>query len=203
MLGIVRTSWLGTSGGPGLTQLVVNRNETDQVVLTTTECQAAVDAVRGFWDAIKALIPNEVTWTVSPVVDQYDWANGALLSSVSAPVPPTSVVATSTSAYSMASGAKVNLNTANIIDGRRVRGGIFLVPLGSNGYENNGTVLSTARTTINTAANTMRTALTTGGLELMVWSRPTSPGPSTDGELSQVTAVETSEKTAILRGRRD
>jgi hypothetical protein len=203
MLGIVRTSWLGTSGGPGLTQLIVNRSTTDQVVLTTAECQTAVNAVRGFWDAIKTLMPDELVFTVSPVVDQYDWGTGALLASVSAPTPPTSVGGTSTAAYSMASGAKVNLNTTNILDGRRVRGGIYLVPCSSAVFSATGTVLSTARTTIDTAANAMRTALTAGGLNLYVWSRPTSPGPSTDGVLSTVSAVETSEKGAILRGRRD
>lgn len=202
-LGIIRTSWLGTSGGPGLTQLAINRSETDQVVLTTTECQAAVDAVRAFWNAIATHMPDEVTFTVSPVVDQYDYASGELVNSVSAPTPPTSVTGSSTAIYQMAAGAKVNLNTAKISNGRRVRGGIYLVPASSNVYSNTGNILNSARTTINTAVNTMRTSLNTGGLSLMVWSRPTSPGPSTDGELSIVTAVETSEKGAILRGRRD
>jgi hypothetical protein len=202
-LGIIRTSWLGTSGGPGLTQLAINRSETDQVVLTTTEAQDAVNAVRAFWDAIKANMPNELTFTVSPVVDQYDYATGDLVASVSAPTPPVSVLGTDTGSYSMASGAKLILNTTKILDGRRVRGGIYLVPMAGLQTTNTGTVASTARTTFNTAANTMRTSLNTAGLTLMVWSRPTSPGPSTDGALSAVTGVETSEKVAILRGRRD
>jgi hypothetical protein len=171
--------------------------------LTTTEAQAAVNAVRGFWDAIKGYIPSDIVLTVSAVVDQYDNQSGPLLASTSAPVPPATVAGTETGVYSMASGAKVNLNTTNIINGRRVRGSIFIVPIGANALTSSGTILNTARTAINNAADAMRLALVNGGLNLMVWSRPTSPGPSTDGELSIVTGCETSEKVAILRGRRD
>jgi hypothetical protein len=137
------------------------------------------------------------------VVDQYAYDSGELVNSVSAPTPPASVQGTSAALYSMASGAKVNLNTDKITNGRRVRGGIYLVPAASSVYGATGTITSGSRTTINTAVNTMRTAIGIGGLTLMVWSRPTSPGPSTDGELSAVVGVETSEKVAILRGRRD
>lgn len=202
-LGIVRTGWTGTSGGPGLTQLVVNHSETDQIALTAGEAQSAVNAVRAFWDAIKAYLPNEITLSVSPVVDQYDYGTGALIGTVTAASVPAVVVGTDTGNYSMAAGAKVNLNTTKILDGRRVRGGIYLVPLGATQFTNTGLVGAASRTAINTAGDTMRASLVTAGLALMVWSRPTSPGPSTDGELSTVVAVETSEKTAILRGRRD
>jgi hypothetical protein len=202
-LGIVRTSWIGTSGGAGLTQLVINHSETDQVAITASEAQGAVNAVRAYWDAIKALMPDELIFTVSPVVDQYDWGTGALIATVSAATAPATVGGTASGTYSMAAGAKMVLQTTKILDGRRVRGGIFLVPMAAAAMSATGNVSSATRSTVDTAGNTMRTALTTAGVPLMVWSRPTSPGPSTDGELSTVTSVETSEKSAILRGRRD
>lgn len=203
MVHIVRTSWLGTSGGPGLTQLAVNQTPTAVTALTPAEAQGAVDAVRGFWDAIKALMPDEIVLTVSPVVDMYDRTSGTLMGTTSAPTAPLSVTGTSGLSYQMAAGAKVNLNTANIIDGRRVRGSIFLVPASSAMYTATGVISSTSRTTVNNAGNAMRAALATAGLDLFVWSRPTSPGPSTDGAISAVSGIETSEKGAILRGRRD
>jgi hypothetical protein len=203
--GIIRTGWIGTSGGPGLTQLAVNTSETDQTPLTAAQAQSAVNAVRGFWDAIKALIPNEITLTVSPIVDQYRYYDGVLHHTVTSPTTPAVVVGTASSTYAMASGMKVNLNTEKISGGRRVRGAIYVVPCASSAFSDLGNVTTGTRSTVNTAADAMRLALVSAGMNLMVWSRPTIHGASgsSDGELSVVTACETNEKGAILRGRRD
>lgn len=202
VLGIVRTGWTGTSGGPGLTQLAVEA-AADPHTWNSAAAQSAVDAVRVFWDGVKALMPDDIVLTVSPVVDIYSIATGELVGSHSATTPPTSVTGTNAGAFAMASGMKMNLNTGVIRDGRRVRGSVFLVPASGAATGSNGLVLSASRTTVNTAGNAMRGALTTAGLNLVVWSRPTSPGPSTDGATAICNGVETSEKGAVLRGRRD
>lgn len=202
VVAIVRTSWLGTSGGPGLTQLAIE-GITDPHTWDAAAAQIAVDAVRTFWDAIKANMPNELTFTVSPVVDIYTILSGTLVGSYSAATPPTSVLGTDTGTYSMASGAKVNLNTGVIRNGRRVRGGIFLVPMAGLQTTNTGTVASTARTTFNNAVNTMRGTLVAANKQLVVWSRDNTGVEPGNGATSPVNGVETSEKVAILRGRRD
>ena len=48
-VGIVRTHWSGTSGGPGLTQLAVK--EGAGAFWTQTQAQNAVNAVRQFWES--------------------------------------------------------------------------------------------------------------------------------------------------------
>lgn len=200
-LGIVRTGWVGTTGGPGLTQLAF-RDLGDMNPITGAQAQAAANAVRAWWEAIKPYIPNEITLTVQPVVDCYDATTGALVASHALGSIPAAVVGTDTGVYGMASGVKVNLNTGVIRDRRRVRGAIYVVPAGQSVYSNTGIVASTAKTAINTASATMLGAFTTGDVELLVWSRPTTT-TSNDGDVAPVVNLECNEKTAILRGRRD
>lgn len=202
---VVRTAWAGTSGGPGVTQTFIAKGNLF-AELTASDAQAAVNAVRAFFASAAQYLPDEIQLTTSPVVDQYDIPSGDLISSVSAPTPPALVAGTSTAAYFMATGMKVNLNTTTIRNGRRVRGGIYLVPASSAVMGLTGNVLPGARTTINTAGNTLMNALTTAGLQLTVYSRPLTadqPKGPRGGNVATVTAIETNEKGAILRGRRD
>lgn len=200
-LGIVRTTWAGTSGGPGLTQLAF-REATSNADLTNAECQAAVNAVRAFWNGIFGLIANEVMLTVQPVVDIYDLITGDLVGSETVPSPPGNVAGGDTGNYSMASGMKLNLNTGVIRNGRRVRGAIYIVPAGASAYGNNGMIAGAAKTSVNSAAATMKSAFTTAGIELLVWSRPSSTTAG-DGDVAEVSVMDCNEKSAILRGRRD
>jgi len=206
MVHIVRTQWTGTTGGPGLTQLAIDTTASSFGPLSAGQAQSAVDAVRAFWAALPTFLPDEVMLTVSPVVDYYLTHNAELAGSVSAATPPANVNGSSAAVFSMATGPKVNLNTSTIRNGRRVRGSIFIVPGASTTYSTNGVVVASARTAINTAGATLRSSLQTAGLKLVVWSRPLNadqPKGPREGAISDVTAVETNEKLAILRGRRD
>lgn len=206
MVHIVRTQWSGTSGGPGLTQMAIDTVDSTFGPLSAAQAQSACDAVRSFWNALAAHIPNEITLTVSPVVDYYLVHNAQLAGSVSATTPPANVLGTNTGNYSMATGPKINLNTGVIRNGRRVRGSIYIVPGGSSTFGAAGMMDGTVRGTFNTAANNMRTALTAAGLKLGVWSRPIPEGKPRgprDGAWSDVNICETNEKLAVLRGRRD
>jgi len=173
---------------------------------SAAQAQTAVNAVRAFFFDVSALLPNEIVLTTSPVVDQYDIASGQLVGSVSAATPPASVGGTSTATFWMAAGVKVNLNTTNIRNGRRVRGGIYLVPSGSGVMNDSGTVSSAVRTTVNTAGGRLISALGASGIQLAVYSRPLGgdePRGPRAGGISVVSAIETNEKGAVLRGRRD
>jgi len=207
-VGIVRTNWSGTSGGPGLSQWAIAETLEGGVgsFFTTTNCQIAVNEMRVFWEAIKAYIPNEVILTVSPTVDIYNEVNGDLIGSITATTSPTSTTGTDTTSYSMASGMKMKLATSTIRNGRRVAGALYVVPSGGAAMTAFGVVPSTARTALNNAGNAFRVALLTPLLKHVVYSRPLPEdhplGPR-DGALSEITAYDTNEKTAILRGRRD
>ena len=203
---LIRTSWTGTSGGLGVTQLAITPSDGSFGVISGSDAQDAVNAARTFWDAIKAYLPNEVVLTVSPVVDYYHTADGSLQGLVSAATPPVVVTGTSTLSYSMAAGLKINWNTGVIRNSRRVRGSTFLVPATNNAFSPTGTTDATAKSTIQTAGAAYLAALLATGLTGQVWSRPlkNSLGVITrDGVSSNISAMEVSEKTAVLRGRRD
>lgn len=204
-IGVVRTAWAGTSGGPGVNQLYVQDTGTFGQ-LTTTQAQNAVNAVRNYWLALAALLPNEITLTTSTVVDQYDVSTGTLTYSTTAATQPTTVAGIDTGSYSMAAGIKMQLQTGVIRNGRRVRGSVYIVPAASSAMSALGTVGTTPRNTINTAGAALITALASSSLALVVFSRPIPTGqpngPRT-GDVATVTAVDTSEKGAVLRGRRD
>jgi hypothetical protein len=200
----VVTAWSGTTGGPGITQTYFEDLENDTV--TNSQAQSAVDAVRAFWDAIKAYLPDEVFLNVSPTVDSYNVQTGALESTATATNTPLQVAGTSALGFAMAAGAKINLTTGDIRNGRRVKGAIFLVPATTALLSTNGLVSSAGRTAINAAGVTMKNAFVTAGCRLIVWSRPLKDanGVITRNGVSNVlVGFDTSEKSAVLRGRRD
>ncbi len=198
---VTRIDWAGTSGGAGLSQWAWH--DATGAEPTVTECQAAVNAARTFWDSIKAYLPNEIVLTVLPTVDLYDWETGTLYGSHTVGTAPATVTGTDTASYNMAAGLKVNHHTEIIANGRRVRGCTYIVPAATVGYTNTGGVSAGAKTAIDAAGIAYIVAMSTAGLAPLVWSRPTSPGPSTDGFTSVVSSMKTGDKCAILRGRRD
>lgn len=205
VVALVRTNWSGTTGGPGLTQIAMEAI-TDPHSWDATAAQTAVNAMRTCWQGMNSMLPDNIKLDVSPVVDVYTKIDGQLVGSYSAATTPTQVVGTSTAVFSMAAGVKVNLNTGQIRNGRRVRGSVFIVPATSAAFSTDGLVLSGSRVTINGSFNGMITTLAAANLVPCVWSRPIPAGKlygPRDGATTPVTGIETSEKGAILRGRRD
>lgn len=205
MTHLVRTTWIGLSGGNGIQQFAIDTVDSTFGPLSTSQAQSAVNAVRTFWFDIRGTLPNEATLTTLPQVDYYLTHTAQLSGSVTAPTPPAAVLGSSTAAFAAAAGYKVNLSTAVIRNGRRVRGSVFVVPA-CGVYTDTGTILGTTKTLVNTAGATMMSALATAGLKLVVWSRPIpegEPNGPRDGAMADVSLMETADKTAILRGRRD
>lgn len=203
-LNVVKTHWMGTTGGPGLTQLAYETSSGGYG--TNGDAQAAVNAVRKFWAAVATYIPNEITLTVDPVVDTYavDSVNNDLESTATAATAPAVVAGIGAGTYSMAAGLKLNLNTTGIRYGRRVRGCLYIVPCDSSAFTNTGVVNPSAKTAIDAAAQTMITDFITGGITLGVWSRWNKiKHPERPSAFTPVATAKTNDKTAVLRGRRD
>lgn len=200
-VGIVRAEWSGTSGGPGLTQIAVLGAAGGD--WNPTGAQSAVNAVRAFFNALTANIPDEVRIQVSPIVDTYDRGTGTLISSSVAASVPGVVAGTSTAGYAGGAGIKVVWNTGQIRNGRRVRGSTFIVPISAAVFTATGNVGGTFVTQVNNAAATMLSSLSTGGTPMGIWSRPREvPSPRT-GFATEVISGSCTLKSAILRGRRD
>lgn len=94
-------------------------------------------------------------------------------------------------------GAVVTWNTGGIVNGRRLRGRTFLVPLCTAAYANDGTLSDTSYSALQTFAAAL---MATG--PLAVWHRPTTAGGS-DGNSYGVTAYRARDKVAMLKSRRD
>lgn len=94
-------------------------------------------------------------------------------------------------------GACVSLQTGGIINGRRLRGRIFLVPFSTVAYDTDGTLTTAAYgKCTDFAAGIM------GSGPLAVWHRPTTTGGS-DGNSYGVVATKVRDRVAFLSSRRD
>jgi hypothetical protein len=111
--------------------------------------------------------------------------------------------------YAAAAGAIVSWFTGAVMDGHRVRGRTFLVPLSGIAYDGAGALSDATQTTISLAAVGLVTAATGN---LSVWHRPKfGPVPVGGGARplirpggqATVTSSSVPKKMAVLRSRRD
>ena len=168
---------------------------------TVSDAQAAVDRVYAFFNAIKALVPQQVSIQVQGEVEAIEETDG-VLQDVLVATTPAAIVGTAlvSNPYAAAVGAVVSWRTGVVRNGRRIRGRNFLVPLTSTAFDNTGTLTSSALTTLNTAATALRD--TTSIADLGIYARPTAAG-ATDGLWALVTGHQIPDMGSILRSRRD
>lgn len=201
MVYIVKTTWAGLQGGPGITQMALNPT-VEGTFMDSETAGDITDAVRSFWQALVTNLPNEVTLTVQPTIDSYVTATGELGASITGDTVPAAVTGTNTTNYNAAAGYKIKILTDGIKNNRRVRGAIFMVPTGSDVYNATGSVDSFTIGQVNTAQTNLRTALAGLNYNLGVWSRPIGTPPGTGGTFHATTGLVASSKAAVLRGRR-
>lgn len=193
----VTINWTGFTGAPGYTNLYF-RNSTPGVI-NQTVVDNAISKTHTWIQAWDDALPNTVTLTVDPTVDEINDTNGSLVAFWTG-TPGAANVGGSTLTYSAVSGACVNWYTSTVRNGRRIRGRTFMVPIGSNGMDTNGTLNNTARTAWITATGVLTAA--SGDARLVVWGRPTAPA-ATDGVSAEVTSFTIPDKVAYLSSRRD
>lgn len=128
----ITTLWNGAPGLPGYSRLHYMED------LDATAASAAAGALRFFFDSLKGYFPSDVTFSWDGVAEHFD-ISGALIGQVNYTVPAT-VTGNSTAVYSAASGAHINWNTTQFLNGRRVQGRTYLVPLASGTYDLNGSL---------------------------------------------------------------
>ncbi len=148
-----------------------------------------------FFDSIKALIPSSLSLTIPSSGDIIDDADGALAGSWST-TGVGSLAMTGGGSYAAGVGCRVVWRTNGVRNRRRVRGSTFLCPLITNVYEANGTLTSSALSTISTAAGVLASSGT-----LAVWSRPTTVGAA-DGDSNTVLSALVPDRVTALRSRR-
>lgn len=152
--------------------------------------------LHSFFSALTTWLPTSVHISFPAAGDSYNDVTGALTGSWTASTNA-DVVGGSLDSYAAPAGACVTWNTAGIVNGRRVRGRTFIVPVARNGYDTDGTLAAALVNALDTAAANLVTA-SAGGL--LVWHRPVS---GSGGSAHPVTGHRVRDKIAVLRSRRD
>ena len=185
-----RAEWSGSTGGPGVTVL----NARLSGAALSTGPQQFADNVRVFFEAVKGYLPNELTIAYPDEVTELDTVSGQLLE-VHPVTAPASTAGNATTGYAHASGARVDWLTSSILNGRRLRGTTYLVPISAGAFGNTGLLLPTAKSVLQTAAQAYVDGMQNIGAAA-VWSR-------THGIVADVIGVSVPDLGAVLRSRRD
>ena len=188
----VNASWQNWPGAPGTTTMFFDPGS----------MQTMVDAMRAFFQALVTLLPTGLKITVPAAGDVINDTTGNLVGAWTAATPPADVTGTSAAAYPGPAGAMVHWLTGGFLDGRRVRGRTFIVPITASFFDTNGTLGASTVTTIQNAANTF---LTTVGTQFHIWHRPfagDATHPAHIGGSATVTSARVPDLTVTLRTRR-
>jgi hypothetical protein len=195
----VRSLWTGFSGAPGYTNMYFGT--TDPLLAGAS---LAVSDVRAFWQSIVSLFPDDVQINVEANVQVVDDATGLIENELSA-TPVSSVNGSATTGYAAPVGASIEWRTAAYVNGRRVKGRTYVVPILGGSFETDGTLGPTQLGLLQTSA----AAFIAAASNFVVWHRPreASAGPppvsASAGSLHLVTAASVSDRAAVLRSRRD
>lgn len=187
----VTADWSGGKIGTGYTNIYFTGG--------TSTPQLCADAVKAFFGSAYssgAALPAGVAINFRASVDAIEATDGTLNNSL-AVTAPTVITGSDAGRYAALAGACVTWRTLDYLNGRRVRGRTFLVPVGGGALQADGTLDTTILGFMNTAAS----ALIAAAPELVVWHRPTGPA-ATDGSPHVVVGGTAADKTAFLTSRR-
>lgn len=186
-------AWQNWPGAPGVTQLYFD---------PTTSMQPQVDAVRAFFFSIQGLLPTGLTINVPASGDLLEATTGQISGTWSTATTPLTVTGAGTGNYAGNAGAVVHWLTTTVVDGRRLRGRTFIVPLVAIAYDTAGSLAATANTTLTNAAATL---VTSSAGSMQVWHRPAKATPTKAahaGSTAVVTSSRVPDLAVSLRSRR-
>ena len=149
-----------------------------------------------FFNAIDSALPTTVSISVAPTFDEIEDTTGVLTDSATAG-SPTVIVGDVAGAYSAPSGSCITWLTDGVVNGRRVRGRTFIVPMANIAYEGDGTITEATRAAYELAANDL---IDSAGGSMVVWHRPVA---GAGGSSHVVQAARVKDTIAVLRSRRD
>jgi hypothetical protein len=139
-------------------------------------------------------LPSGVTIQGDGVIDELDPATGDLTGS-QAVTPPGVISGAGTGTYAAPTGACVSWLTSGFVNGRRLRGRTFIVPVVSSKFQSDGTLDATFLSQIRTAAN-----IYAGGAYIpVVWHRPVN---GAGGEQHAINGYSVTDQAAVLTARR-
>ena|SRR5665648_507154 len=203
----VRVASSGWLGGPGLNTFYF-QNATDPSIADSTNAALCVAGVHAAFDASKGAYSPSTSIQVSGVVDVLTAETGQLSESYAGTEP---AVITGLGTGGLAPTATMivgRLNTAGVVNGKRVRGRGFFGPL-KNIVDADGSPAADLVNAIGALVNYLHNTVD-AAVELVVWSRPvtadstaTPPIVGRDGSAHAVTSTSVRDIFAVLRSRRD
>jgi hypothetical protein len=153
-------------------------------------------------------VPVNTSVQVESGGDTIDDATGELVGAWSI-APAAGYAGANASPYAAPAGACITWLTPDILDGRRIKGRTFIVPIGSGFFQTDGSLTGAGITAIATPAAAYVAALAGNGV---IWHRPRA-ARAADGSRPAVTARAgghgivngsvVADKVAILKSRRD
>lgn len=189
----VKVLWTGWSGAPGYSNFITGGT-------LLADLNAFATRVQAFLAAVAGQMPAPVQSAIQSTTEQFDANTGDLTGTLDITALPAQAGGAINNQFSSISGACVTWRTGVTVDGKRVRGRTFLVPLSTSAYENNGTLLDASLTSLRTAATNLASP---GALpperQLHVWHRPTAlhvgiPVPTNAGTIN--------DRVSFLKSRR-
>lgn len=181
----VQVSWNGTPVvGGGLSTFYFNEAATGFVADVVT-----------FFDAIKGVFPQLLSWTIPGNGDLLDVASGQLTGTW-AETGGSTVNCTGVGDYPQGVGARVRWATNGITNGRRVRGSTYLAPLLNGQFQGSNGLAEAARSLFANSGNVL-VAAQSG--DFLIY---TQPKPGVAGKTQIVTSADCPDKVSWLRSRR-
>ena len=188
----ITTVWTGFQGAPGYSNFFFTGDGSGG------QAEESRNRVLAFWNAMNDLLPSDVSILTEGEAAVVDEQTGQITGYELVAQDPGAGSGQSQLGYSAASGAVVTWTTAGVVNGRRVRGRTFLVPLGGGAYQSDGSLTGDTISTLNEAAGEMVGDAFDSGFG--IWSRP---GTSGAGSFWEVTGFRVPDMAAVLRSRRD
>ena len=167
-----------------------------------------IASLNTFWDAIKGYLPPDVTVTPDPAGDVIEDTTGDLTGSWGS-TAGAAHTGTYTAPHAAPAGGVIDWLTDTILDGHRLRGRSFIVPLSSGCYEADGSLGAAYITGMEAAASAF---IASQSSSFVVWHRPYPGREATTGHPAKpahagghglVTFHHVPDMAAILRSRRD
>jgi predicted aconitase with swiveling domain len=160
------------------------------------------------WTAFAADMPNVVNIKVKQTGDEIEDTTGTLIGAWDNATPEVTIGGSGGDPYAAPIGGMVTWTTGSILDGRRVKGRSFVVPMSADAYVASGEINDVHLTVMQDAANAFVASEDTS---LVIWHRPRAarPGPVPPARAARlgghalVTGSSVEGKVAVLKSRRD
>jgi len=189
----VRVAWTNWPGAPGLSTFYLASGTTNTAPLKT------------FFTAIKDLFPLNLTTDVPSSGDVIDSGTGLITGGWAGSGGGQSISAASSGGYAGGSGALIRWQTNAVLNGRRLVGRTYLVPLERGVYFTDGSLTTSAQGVISAAGQAMITAYAGA---LLVYGPPRDSGtngPNDPGKAainSPIISCLVPDLAAVMRSRR-